>query len=421
MNKPGVENDMIKVAGCRSNGKNQTGAVIVTMAVILTVLLGFTAFAIDIGYRMVTKNELQNVADSTALAAAGKLGAIYRGMNYAEQQSYVCDPAEIVAVAQDVGQKNRAATKLIEINEADVEIGRWSTGVFSLTLSQPNAVRVTARRDDNANGPVPTFFAGILGVDLLDTSATATAALTGQSTSEPGELELPVGISRAWFDSHPGVPCGDHIKFYPTTDPDACAGWTTFTENANTSNLRNILDGVLISDPTVAGETDFEFTGGVSAASFSNLILLFKRQGHDVDSNGDWIYDATGNLVRFATEAQGAVPLEVSINGIPTLLYYPADENDPDYPAPAQRPRNKHAWETTVAVYENDDGTADCDNPNQTKPIVGYARIRLTDVVDAPDKLVVGELVCDYVDNEDTRGGGGEGFSLMGSIPGLVK
>lgn len=412
---------MNKIAGSQSKFTSQMGAVVVVVALILTVLIGFTALAIDIGYQLVTKNELQNVADSAALAAARELGATYQGMNYAEQQSYVCNPTEIISVARDIALKNRAATKWIEINDADIEIGQWSAATFTPTLNKPNAIRITARRDSKANGPVPTFFAGILGIDLRESWATATAALTGQSTTEPGELELPVGISRAWFENHPGEPCGDHIKFYPTTDPDACAGWTTFTESANTKNLRDILDGVLISDATTAND-NFEFTGGVSAAAFSNLILLFKRKGYDVDSNGDWIYDANGDMIRFATVAQGAVPLTVlDMSGNPVPLYYPEDADDPDYPPPAQRPRNKHAWETTVAVYENADGSANCDNPNQALPIAGYARIKLTDVVDAPEKLVVGELVCDYVDNADTRGGGGEGFSLMGSIPGLVK
>ena len=440
---------MIKVVGYRSRLKNQAGAIIVIIAVIASVLIGFVALAIDIGYLAVSKNELQNVADAAALAACRKLGNIYQGMTYEEQQSYVCNPEMIKSVAREVGQKNKAATKSIAINDEDIVIGHWPPSPpgspYVNDLTKPNAVQVKARRDDKANGFIPTFFAGVLGINFLGVEATATAALSGQSTTDPGELELPVGISREWFDSRPGEACGDHIKFSPTTDPDACAGWTTFTEGANTNNLKGILDGELSSPTTTAGETEFEFTGGDATAAFSNLLLLFKHKGFDVyetDANGHlcstpepcWIRNSQGEPVNMANDPAavyydadgnpGVHPeplyeLDGAGNETTTQLYYPpeldATPHDPLIP------RNKHTWETTVVVYSNQDGTADCDNPNMSKPIVGYARIRLTDVVDAPNRLVVGELICDYVDNADSRGGGGETFGLMGSIPGLVQ
>lgn len=449
MNSQRRESDMTKVFSCRSRLKNQGGAVIVIIAVLTTVLIGFAALAIDIGYLMVTKNELQNVADATALAACRKLGTIYQGMTYEEQQSYVCDPETIKSVAREVGLKNKAATKWIAINDEDIVIGQWPpsppASPFVNDLNKPNAVRVKARRDDKANGFIPTFFAGVFDSYLMSAEATATAALTGQSTSDPGELELPVGISREWFDSRPGEACGDHIKFSPTTDPDACAGWTTFTEGANTNNLKGILDGEVTSPTTTAGETEFEFTGGDATSAFSNLLLLFKHKGYDVyetDANGNtcsspepcWIRDSQGEPVNLANDPAavyydangnpGVHPeplyeLDGAGNETTTRLNYPPElDATPHDPL---MPRNKHTWETTVVVYSNQDGTADCSNPNMVKTVVGYARIRLTDVVDAPNRLVVGELVCDYVDNADSRGGGGEAFGLMGSIPGLVQ
>ena len=50
--------------------KDQKGTVIVLFALTLTVLLGFTALAIDIGDLYVGRNELQNAADAAALAGA---------------------------------------------------------------------------------------------------------------------------------------------------------------------------------------------------------------------------------------------------------------------------------------------------------------------------------------------------------------
>ena len=79
---------------------DQRGAAVVMVAVAMMTLLGFAAIAVDTGYLMVAKNELQNVADASALAAARQLGAIYEPMTSAEQQSYTCNPGTIIPVAQ---------------------------------------------------------------------------------------------------------------------------------------------------------------------------------------------------------------------------------------------------------------------------------------------------------------------------------
>ena len=90
-------------------------------------------------------------------------------------------------------------------------------------------------------------------------------------------------------------------------------------------------------------------------------------------------------------------------------LYYPDDKANPT-------PRNWHRWDTSVVVYEWEN----CDNPNTTIKIVGYSRIEMTDVLNAPEKRVVGKILCDQFSNFDTRGGGGD-FGVKGTIPGLVE
>ena len=62
----------------------------------------------------------------------------------------------------------------------------------------------------------------------------------------------------------------------------------------------------------------------------------------------------------------------------------------------------------------------DCTNPNQSILIVGFAQVELTNVVNSPDKLVRGKVLCNLTSPEDNRGGGGE-YGLKGPIPGLVR
>ncbi len=382
--------------------KDQSGITVVLVALTMAVLIGFAALAVDIGYTLTTKNELQNVADAAALAAARQLGVIYQGMSYVEQQNYVCDPQTIVDVATDVAAKNQAGGMNITIEADNVTIGDWDASTLSLTQTwdQPDAVRVLARRDGTANGPITTFFARIFGIDTVDVSARATAALTGQGTSEPGELEVPLGISGYYFDGDDR--CNDQIKFSPTGDPDACAGWTSFTEEPpNDNTIRDILEEAIDSLATTAGETIFNFIGGdLSKPTFDALLTLFQHRGYDVYEDGTPILGDDGQPLVYAGDL--GVPL------------YDADGDRLEYPD--DTPRNKHVWTTTVVVYDLDT----CDNPNTSIGIGGYARAEITNVLGPPDKLIEAKVVCEYVDSENTRGGGGE-YGTMGSIPGLVE
>ncbi len=361
--------------------KDQRGVTAVVIGLILIMLLSFAALAVDIGYVMVTKNELQNVADAAALAATRQLGGIYESMSYAETQSYVCDPSTIVAAAQDVGIKNQAGRKNIIINADDVVIGTWDlqTKILTPTLNQPDAVRVKSRRDSTANSPITTFFARIFGRDFVDVWADATAALTGQSTAGPGGLPIPVGISKRWFQE-PDF-CGKHIRLYPScpNEPcdaatEGCGGWHTYTDNffnnqpPNAAKLRKILIDLqtgLESPYTEAGETMYEFIGGTVASDFSDMKQLFDI----MRVKNDGTYDK---------------------------------DDDPN------------TWTTSVPVYESDT----CANPNQPMLIIGFTTVVITQILESPDKIIEGMVLCDNF--ETGRGGGGD-YGTKGSIPGLVE
>ena len=91
---------------------NSQGAVAVTTAIFLVVLLAVAAAAIDIGHALVARNELQTTADAAALAGTRALGIIYEGMTPAEQQVYVLtggDQATVVDAVQSTAVANSAA------------------------------------------------------------------------------------------------------------------------------------------------------------------------------------------------------------------------------------------------------------------------------------------------------------------------
>lgn len=362
---------------------NKCGATAIIVALSLVVLLGFAALAIDIGYLYSARNELQNIADASALAATRQMGEIYTSLDYDEQQSY--DPSNsdywndgydydsqtIRAAAKEVASQNPSLGLDTEftLDDADIEIGAWDGSGFNSTSVRPNAVRVTARRDDQANNPVTTFFASVFELvgstdDPAESSvrAEAVAALTGQSTAGPGELEIPVGISKKWYEK-PEF-CDQPIKFHPTGTMEGCAGWHTFDESpANANRLAEMLEEMATdppeyeSPPVTAGEDELNFTGGTVASVFAEMEALY-------DAKKD---PATGE------------------------------------------------WTTTVPVYDLDD----CSNPKKSIKIIGFSTATITGVQGPPDDKEINATVeCDSI--SPGRGGGGD-FGTLGDIPGLVK
>jgi len=379
---------------------NQNGAVIVLVAVLTFVLLGIAAFAIDFGYRHVVRNELQNAADSSALAAARELGKIYENMNPASQATYVCDPGDIVPIAKQAAANNYAGDKKqLIVNDADVLIGQWpqwqklAVGSRTNNFNQPDAVMVTVRRQQGANGPISTFFAPIFGVETLGISATATAALTGQGTVAEGGLPIPVGIGKAWFNpanwaSEGKGFCDQDIKMYPTGGLAGCAGWHVYDEPVNQANA-NYLAGIINqlnpwcdpnsqyfddkickknqgqydpSDPYQSPESSagdsFIFTGGTVASALPNMEFLYDAKK---DANGIWLVD--------------------------------------------------------VVVYDIDSCGS---QPSGSVKIAGFASAEIYGIETAQNgsKTINARVKCELV---QPGRGGGEDFGTKGSIPGLVE
>lgn len=256
----------------------QRGAVAIMVALLLGVLIGITALAVDIGYLMAARNKMQNIVDAAALAGASALRKKYKdsvGWSYSAEQR-----SELMSVVQDVVDKNRAEGETITIADDDVTISNWDPKENQLIdpvsiPNHPNAVKVTA-----SNSTVPTFFAWIFGTagpSIIKTEATAALVRSGiPSEASAGEIFLPVGISKDFFDS-PNYYDGKGVEIqngnYDDGDRDLSwrFEWHTYDSASGPSdpdNLLNILgrawtsvhDGTPGESPAIsAGETIFNF------------------------------------------------------------------------------------------------------------------------------------------------------------------
>lgn len=186
--------------------------VIAFTAVSLIFLLGFASLAIDIGHGYAIKAKLQNTADAASLAGAAALFSD-------ELVLKVYDPTpDILDQVKTYTLKN-AKTYHLEVNDSgtpveacddDIIIGHITdptdmNEAVDTTNSEINAIDVTLRRDQDCNGPVSTFFAGLLGLHEMNISARAIAYYDDRFAgffpppTVPGPL-LPFTISRAFYE-----------------------------------------------------------------------------------------------------------------------------------------------------------------------------------------------------------------------------
>lgn len=160
------------------------GSITVFAAILSVVVLGMVAFAVDIGYILSSKEELQRTADAAALAAVWEYGKLlsegedsataeYAGR--ATAASFVgANPVGQLSLTLDPNHSNSAG--------GDVVFGYISNFnnpnlTMTTTAGSPfNAITVEVHRDSTRNGNLSLFFAPILGVSGTGISTSATAA-----------------------------------------------------------------------------------------------------------------------------------------------------------------------------------------------------------------------------------------------------
>lgn len=156
---------------------SRRGATLVLSALLLVALVAMVAFAVDLGYIVLVRTQLQAAADSAALAAAARMSV---------------EPSEAVALAQEFAGRHVAGGAPIELAPDQVEFGIWDSNTRSfvaLPSGAGNAVRVTARRER-----APLFFGRIFGRGDFDTSASAVAM------ANPREIAFVVDLSGSMND-----------------------------------------------------------------------------------------------------------------------------------------------------------------------------------------------------------------------------
>jgi Flp pilus assembly protein TadG len=359
--------------------KNPEGAVAIMVGLLLVILIGVTAFAIDFGIVWVTNKQLQNASDAGALAGARALGYYkcvksgntdcksVNGVDTAGSESEAVTPNVIAAV----GDNSAFDTSSLQVApNTDIKLGKWSeksSPKFTPDVSPANAVKVTVRKEAGTdNGSVRAFFGQIFNTTEYNTEKESVAAITGLGIAPPGEL-IPIAIS--------ATACPMPQLVWQQGTKDSCIGWTTFKDTSS-------------SDPTIKSLIDGIRTGSTTTPEV--------QANETINIDGGAKQNALGAFYN--------------------LWYSKKDADD--------------HWKVLVPVYGE---TGDCTNPNTWLPVVGFATLDIFSVdckgsagSNEPqkfcspgiDNVIKGDMVCNVV--QEGRGGGGD-YGTYGTIPGLVQ
>lgn len=170
-----------------TRAETERGGVAVIMAILMVVLLGFAALAVDVGMLYSERAQLQNGADAGALFVAQKCGS------------------KLPINAVDCNANPSAGLRsLVEGNAVD-GVSRVEQPLALNAGQQTVTIKVQAREPGKPTDGISTFFARALGIATAEVSASASAQW---GTPSKGGMVLPLAIAECKFNMGPGASAG---------------------------------------------------------------------------------------------------------------------------------------------------------------------------------------------------------------------
>lgn len=362
--------------------RQQRGAVLIVLAVLLMLFVGITALAIDLGHLYLVRNELQNAADAGALAGASNLidyssGAIREDANQIAYDTALLNasvklPVEVHWTSGNVGDvqrghwsfTTRTFTPNASLNQVDL-VGISETDL-DVTTDFINAVRVVARRSDN---PVPAFFAGFFGFESFARSAEAVAYIGFAGQLEPGSVDQPIAICQDSILQNDAYNCniGRMINSGQNVATSETGAWTDFNQEGNPcqgGTNSNTINSLICHDGNRStihlGQNMAITNGGLGNSTFGDLIRCWEAATGRTEP-----WELTLPVISCAQGTStcaavvGAVKVEVVwINGVGTPKYSDAPTQMGDWSS--SDPIGQNRWASFVEHFDliNVDGSS---------------------------------------------------------------
>lgn len=227
---------------------NEDGAVLVFVVLILVVIIGFGAIAVDAGALYQEHRELQNGADAAALAIAQSCS---KGT---AQGDCAGGMASVDVLAEYYADPNAED----DLSEAAVDLSQWSNNTVIVDTSTIEAGQTP--------GQLTMFFARIFGTQTGTTTARAKAKWGSPVFGSLGTL--PLVISACEYGLHVGSGGGDGVAPWDIAT-NGSYDWLAFHGSAGTcaDNAGQDTDG----NGTLSGGFGWVDTAGSCSATLTQI------------------------------------------------------------------------------------------------------------------------------------------------------
>jgi Flp pilus assembly protein TadG len=362
----------------RQRRGQQRGSVAVLVAVTMVVLLGFASLVIDIGNLYRVRGQLQNAADSAALAGAQELDHTQDGIDRARDK------------AREYAAQHLANGTAVALADDDIVFGHWNEDQDTFTSLGPspdnpglvNAVQILDRRDQTQGNPVSHMLAPLLGIQQSDLTALATAIAGGPDAECGFPMVVPDCALHAAID---GGTC-DYCMYFQDNNSDN-AGWTSFDDGAVSGPaIKDLIEAACYSSGSVAIDpTTGECRGECNKTSAGQQVKV--QNGNLMNQGGNNFCPVIQDILTRGVAGGPAQPFTVR-----------------------------------VPVLQSTSGTCDASQFSSFKTIAGYATLEIYGAkcaapdpgVFAPsspctpppsDKYIVAALRCDLESEQGVASG----------------
>jgi hypothetical protein len=313
-------------AAARRTARQRRGGALILAAFVLVFMIVMVAFAVDIGYMVMARTELQRTADAAALAAAWEL--------VPSESDYLTDPlqsgvyekcyqraAEYAAV--NVVCAHAPALSQGNTGDEDVTVGRMDMVAPDYAMhyddpSQHNVVRVRARRHASQNGAVSLFFGRMLGLSGVELEAEALAGVYKQvrgfrSPGGSGNVEmLPFALDLETWNAMLDGLTPDQWTWNPvsgtiTSGPDGIREVNLYPQGTGSPGNRGTVD--IGSPNNSTADIARQIVNGISPAD-----LAYLGGSIELDSNGELLLNGDTGI------SAGVKDELASIKGQPRII-----------------------------------------------------------------------------------------------------
>lgn len=368
--------------------RDERGSVIVFVVMALGALVAVAAWATETGRMWQVKSQLQAIADTSALAGVG---------NLLSNDFQTVNQGAATTAATTLGSAHRILGDPLAIPPGDVDAGSWELDTQTFTPlpgstdpDEVRAVRVRTRRDDTANGPVPTVLGAAMGVASISVNTEAIAYWGFAGEGGPGVADLPIALDCcAISGASPGSACEQNycdtisasipnpcplsyggtatcLEFHSTPEQNAC--WTVFDGDSpaiNTPDLNDLVETGNVTD-----------IGGPIYVDNGTKTPVIRE-------------------IRDRFEGRGG--------------YSPGEGTDTDGDGTVD------SWVVTLPVVECQNPGANCAGGSPAD-VVGFVCFDIQEILVTPDKIIKGRFVCANDPRCDT-----DGLGPGGIIPGAIS